>query len=151
MGTALLEAPSPEVAEAARHALRVLESVGHFHGNTEVRVSPDDGSEAVKVVVPRGAYELLLEILGHMALGNAVTIVPINAELTTQQAADYLNVSRPYLIGLLEAGKIEYRKVGTHRRIKFTDLMRFERDDEAARRAHLDALTAEAQELGLGY
>lgn len=151
MATALLEAPSPEIAEVAKTALRVLESVGHFQENTEVKVKPDDGGQAISVVVPRGAFELLLEILGHMAIGNAVTIVPVNAEFTTQQAADFLNVSRPYLIGLLESNKIEYRKVGTHRRIKFADLVKYKQEDYTNRRADLAELTAEAQKLGLGY
>ncbi|MGH8571699.1 MAG: helix-turn-helix domain-containing protein, partial [Gammaproteobacteria bacterium] len=99
----------------------------------------------------RDAFEHFLEILGHLANGNAVTIVPVHAELTTQQAADYLNVSRPYLIGLLEAGKIDYHKVGTHRRIKFADLIKYKENDYASRRADLAELTAEAQRLGLDY
>jgi excisionase family DNA binding protein len=151
MVTAMLEAPSPEAAEVAKTALRLLESIGHFQETTEVKVKPDDGGQAVSVVVPRGAFELLLEILGQMANGNAVTIVPVNAEFSTQRAANYLNVSRPYLIGLLDAGKIEYRKVGTHRRIKFADLVKYQQEDYARRRAALDRLTADAQDLGLGY
>jgi excisionase family DNA binding protein len=151
MATATLEAPSPEAAEVAKTALRLLETIGHFQETTEVRIKPDDGGQAVSVVVPRGAFELLLEILGQMANGSAVTIVPVNAEFSTQRAAQFLNVSRPYLIGLLESGKIEYRKVGTHRRIRFADLVKYQQEDYARRRGALDRLTAEAQEFGLGY
>jgi len=141
-------APTPETAEKAKTALRALESLPQE--NPAVTVDADHGNP-ISVQVPRDAYDHFLEILGHLANGNAVTIVPVHAELTTQQAADFLRVSRPYLIGLLRAGKVEFHKVGTHRRIKFTDLMKYKQQDDAERRAAADELTAEAQRLGLGY
>lgn len=150
MTTATLEAPSPEAAEQAKTALRELEVI-HPLKSPAVTIDANGSGQSRSVVVPREAFELFLEILGQMANGNAVTIVPVHAELTTQQAADYLNVSRPFLIGLLDAGKIKYRKVGTHRRIRFADLTKYKQADYAERRVALDELSAEAQRLGLGY
>ena len=97
------------------------------------------------------ALDLLVEVLGQLANGNAVTAVPVHAELTTHQAAEILNVSRPFLIGLLDAGEIPFRMVGTHRRIRFTDLMAYKQQDDAKRDKALAELTQQAQDLGLGY
>jgi excisionase family DNA binding protein len=142
--------PTTEAAEQARLALRVLGKIRSRKTARTLQVKPE-GEPDVTVIVPREAFELFLEILGQMANGNAVTIVPVHAELTTQEAADMLNVSRPYLIELLEAGKIDFRRVGTHRRIRVSDLLAYRQIDDAERKAALDELTQEAQKLGLGY
>jgi excisionase family DNA binding protein len=84
-----------------------------------------------------------------MAKGQGVSVVPSHAELTTQQAADMLNVSRPFLIGLLDAGEIEYRKVGKHRRIKAESLIAYMREDDRSHRAAADELSSLSQEMGL--
>lgn len=107
------------------------------------------GDDEEPLVVPRGAVELLARILAHMAAGQGVSVVPSHAELTTQQAADLLNVSRPFLIGLLDAGEIDYRKVGKHRRIKAQSLMAYIARDDQERREAADELTRLNQEMGL--
>ena len=142
--------PTPQVAEEARAAIRGLAGVRRRHPNPVITIKPDHGT-GTTVTIPGAAFDLLLEILGQMANGNAVTIVPVHAELTTQQAADVLNVSRPFLIQLLESGAIPYRKVGTHRRVLFADLMAYKRKDDARRRAVMNELASEAQKHGLGY
>lgn len=108
-----------------------------------------DGNQEIEV--PVSALKMLVDILDEMAQGNAVSIVPIHAELTTQEAADFLNVSRPYLVGLLEGGLLPFHKVGTHRRVKFRDLMAYREKSQSIRKHALDELTREAQELGMGY
>jgi excisionase family DNA binding protein len=139
--------PTPEAAEEAKRALRSLSPAGGIAGARSVRVHAGDEH----AIVPKEAFDLLLEILGQMANGNAVTIVPIQAELTTQQAADFLNVSRPFLVDLLERGQIPFRKVGTHRRVRFDDLLAYRKADAQRQSAALDELAAIAQEHGMGY
>ena len=121
----------------------------HPAGPDEVVIRVDDVDDGDELSVPRGALELFARVLAHMAAGQAVSVVPAQAELTTQQAADVLNVSRPYLIKLLDHGKIEFRKVGTHRRVKFSSLMDYQRRDDQRRRASADELSALTQEMGL--
>jgi excisionase family DNA binding protein len=139
--------PSEAAAQDAEVAVRALE---HFVGGAlPVRISV--GDMPVPVALPREAVALLVRILAHMANGDAVALVPIQAEVTTQQAADLLHVSRPYLIKLLEEGKLPYRRIGSHRRIPLRNLLAYKRQDDAERRVIADELTAEAQLLGMDY
>lgn len=136
---------SDAAAEALQHIRKSL--VDHAE-DTVLRAVIDDGSQE-ELLLPRGAVELLASVLAHMAAGRAVSVVPSHAELTSQQAADLLNVSRPFLIGLLEAGEIDYRTVGTHRRVKAESLLAYRRKDDQTRRQAADELTALNQEMGL--
>lgn len=104
-----------------------------------------------EVDLPPQAVEALTEVLEHLAHGREVTVSSQPIEYSTQQAAEYLRVSRPFLIGMLEKGEIPFRKVGTHRRVLFADLQFFKEKIDAQRLKTLEELATQAQELGLGY
>ena len=101
------------------------------------------------VEIPAQALRLLREILDQMARGNTVALTPVQAELTTRQAADLLQVSRTFLVRLLDEGRIPCRKVGSHRRVRTEDILAYRRATESHRRDALDELTAQDQKLGL--
>ena len=115
----------------------------------EVTVDLKTLLEYPTVNIPTAAARLLIQILDEMSRGNAVKIVPVHAELTTQEAADLLNVSRPTLIQMLNQNLIPYRKVGTHRRIPFVKAMEYKKQLESERRKVLAELVAYDQEIGL--
>ncbi len=101
--------------------------------------------------LPTGAVALLMDILEAMAAGRGMTLIPENAELTTVQAADMLNVSRPFLIKLLDENALPHRKVGKHRRIRMEDVMAYKASIDRERETVLDQLAREAQEQGMAY
>jgi excisionase family DNA binding protein len=142
MSNAAVHLPSPDEARQAQDALRALSTVRR-KGPRSIEVRAASGKN-ISVSVPKEAFDLFIEILGHVANGSAVSIVPVHAELTTQQAAAMLNVSRPFLVKLLETRAIPYRLVGTHRRILMSDLVTYKKADDAHRTAILDELAADA-------
>lgn len=139
--------PNEKEIELATESSRSLAGIDTNKMHTfEIQV---DGKKMIRI--PASVFKMLFTILTQMAAGNAVTIIPIHAELTTQEAANLLNVSRPYLISLLEEGKLPYRKVGTRRKILFEDLMNYRKKDDAERLKILNKLTEDAQDLDMGY
>jgi excisionase family DNA binding protein len=99
--------------------------------------------------IPGSVYEVLVRVVREMDQGNGITIIPVHAELTTQQAADLLNVSRPYLVSLLEKEQLPFHKVGRHRRVRLDDLLAYKEQRDSKRRRLLRDMTREAQEAGL--
>lgn len=156
MASALLEGLEPvtpteadaRLAGVAEQRLRRMVRKGR-----PLKLRPENGAPGIQesVEIPAAAAALLVRLLRDMARGNAVTIIPIHAELTTQQAADLLGVSRPFVIGLLDQGKLPHKMVGTHRRIRFEDLLAYRRAAEVERDRALGELARDAQEHGLGY
>ncbi len=103
------------------------------------------------VTIPLKALKLLKSIISNMAQGKSIALMATDAEITTQQAAEILNVSRPHVIKLLEKGEIPYKKVGSHRRILLKDILEYESGLKIKRRKKLNSLAKEAQKLNLGY
>lgn len=142
--------PTAQDAAIAREASRMLAPYIDHLENLRFQVG-EERKASQKLSLPASAIRLLLDLLTEMAAGNAVTLIPVHAQLTTQQAADVLNVSRPFLVSLLEEGKIPHVKVGTHRRILFEDLMRYKNSVDRERRKALDELVTQSEALGIGY
>jgi excisionase family DNA binding protein len=145
-----LVAPTEAEAALARESGRQL---AHYLGAKDglrLQIVEDAGPGEV-LVLPVSAFRLLVHILTEMAQGNAVTLIPIHAELTTEQAAEVLNVSRPFLVKLLDEGKIPGHKIGTQRRVPFSDLMAYKKQIDQQRLKALEELSALDQELGLSY
>jgi excisionase family DNA binding protein len=136
--------PDESDSELAATASRELSRAS----KASITVRLDDGTD---LVLPKLVTPLLIKILTEMAQGNAVTLIPLHAELTTQEAANLLNVSRPFLNKELDRCELKFHKVGTHRRIKFSDLEDYRQKRERQRAADMEALAEQAQELGLGY
>ena len=138
--------PTAEETQISKESSRIL--AAHIsHDSLRLKIVEADGSEET-ATIPAMAYRLLVDILTQMSQGNAVTIIPIHAELTTQEAADLINVSRPFLIKQMELGEIPHHKVGSHRRVRFTDLMEYKKNIDAARNKVLTELVEESQKLG---
>jgi len=141
--------PSEQESSLAHTSKQLLSR--YTHGNQSLMLQVVDADKDERIELPAGAVTLLMDILGAMASGQGITLIPEKAELTTVQAADIINVSRPFLIKLLEEGALPYRKVGKHRRILMEDVMNYKRGIDQEREAVLDKLVANAQEHDMGY
>jgi len=133
---------------ANRAARRIRDYLQSNPDQETISIDAELGGVDEALVVPRAAIVMFAQVLGMLADGQGVHIMPDRAMLTTQQAADMLNVSRPYLIRLLEEGEIPFTKVGTHRRVAFGDLLDYKRKDDQSRRTAAASLTALSGELG---
>ena len=111
----------------------------------------DDQEQAHSIVLPSSVMRLLVDVLTELAEGNAVKVMPVHAELTTQEAADLLNVSRPHLVKLLETGELLFHKTGKHRRVRFADVMTYKAQRDQASEDAMNELARQAQELAMGY
>ena len=143
--------PTAEEIVLARESGRALSAYLQTRAETQQIEIVDDGGKAHPVRMPVSALRLLVDVLTEIGEGNAVSIIPIHAELTTQEAADVLNVSRPFLVQLLERGEIPFHKIGTHRRVRYQDVVAYKERIDAERSRALDALAEQAQELEMGY
>ena len=141
--------PTAQEAEEAKITSRALSKYAH-NERLHLKIASNN-NESEDLVLPGYAINLLLAMLTEMSKGNAITVMPIHAELSTQETAELLNVSRPHLVDLLAQGKIPFRKVGTHRRILANDVFDYKQRIDEARLKALDDLAAQAQELGMGY
>ncbi|HVE08192.1 MAG TPA: helix-turn-helix domain-containing protein [Paraburkholderia sp.] len=149
--TASTAIPSAREIEIARESSRNLAVALTSRAETQQFDFKDDNGEMRSIQLPTTVVKLLVDVLSEIGQGNAVSIIPIHAELTTQEAADLLNVSRPYFVQLLEKGEIPFRRVNTHRRVRYQDVIEYKKRTDEARTRALDDLAAQAQELGMGY
>lgn len=154
MNTDLLDTVlSTEEAELAKIAQRcIMASLDHSRAQRIVLI--DDASDTgtpPTLELPPKVLRFFAEMLGAMAEQRLITLVPQKHELTTQEAAAFLNVSRPFVIKEIESGKIAHRKVGRHRRVAFVDLVKYQQASRAASEQALQDLADQAQQLGFGY
>lgn len=146
MATALERGPT-EAHDTERDALQQLEAA--LQTERAATISKLVGADGKEVAIPASVLQVLRQAAHYLAQDKLVSVVPINKELTTQQAAELLNVSRPYLVRLLEEGALPFTKIGTHRRVRFDDLMQYKQRRDAERRRGLAQLTQMSQEFGL--
>lgn len=146
-----LHEPTTEERAAASTAARALSRLSS--GSTSIRIQPEreegQAEEIEPITLPANIFRVLIKLLVEMGNGNAVAIVPVSAELTTQQAADLMNVSRPHLISLLDKGELNFRMVGTHRKLKARDVLAYNDKAKLARRGHLEKMVELDQADGL--
>lgn len=143
-----LRIPTPEESKVAGEVLQKLTSHLSRARNVDLTLSASKRN-VEHVPIPERAVEMLAEILRQMAAGNAIAILPVRQEITTQEAAELMNVSRPYVVALVEKGELPCHKVGSHRRIPLAALLAFKAKADAERDKALDFLVAQAQELKL--
>lgn len=148
---ALLEKTSKEDQRIARTSVEKLRKASQklSQNRKSIEITLQDSHESLRL--PGKALGLLSTIVSNMAAGKSMAIILSDATIGTQEAADYLEVSRPYIVRLLEKGEIPFSKVGTHRRIKVSDLVAYQKKMKTIRRKQLNFLAQQAQDINLGY
>ena len=142
----------PPTARDAAIARSTYEALSPYSGmDRPLKLRVGDSKQEQAIDLPAGAVDLLMHVLEAMAAGQGVTLIPESAELTSVQAADVLNVSRPFLIKLLDQKAIPHRKVGKHRRIRVEDVMAYKNAVDREREQVLEQLASEAQAEDMGY
>lgn len=136
-----------ELARIAQHC--VMKALDHSRA-VAIRLTTDSG-EQPSIELPPASLKLIGQLLGAMSEGVPVVVMPARQEFTTVEAANFLNVSRPFVIKEIEAGRLPSRKVGTHRRVAFDDLQAYVRKMREQQEAALQRMADNARELGLDY
>lgn len=144
-----LSLPAKKEIEAAIRGQKELATWLSTHLETQKITIQDANDIAHQIELPTSALKLLVNVLGELAAGNAVQVVPVHAELTTQEAANMLNVSRPHMVKLLEEGHLPFHRTGRHRRVMFAELMHYKEQRDRDSMQAMQALTDQAQKLGL--
>ncbi len=142
--------PNAHEMRLAAESSRTLGAMTQTTGEMLLTVTAEDGTTG-QIHIPASALRFLCAALSEMACGNAVSLLPSNAELTTQEAAAVLNVSRPYLVGLLEKGEMAFRRVGVQRRVRLAEVIAYKTRTDIDRQAAMGELARLGQELGIGY
>jgi excisionase family DNA binding protein len=140
--------PSEDDVRVARSGRTKLQQAG---SNAAVTLTLHEGKERTDIDVPEIVMRMLQAIMDEVAEGHAVALAPVDRQITTQKAADLLNVSRPHLVKLLEGGKIPFQKVGSHRRVRLADVLEYRARMEADAEKAYAELVAQGQALGMGY
>lgn len=142
--------PTQQETHQAQESCQRLLSLLEQRNDIAIRIGKK-GKSLEEIILPAPVLQILTDALGEMAKGHRVQIIPVQEELSTQEAADFLKVSRPYLVRLLDEKKIPSRKVGRHRRVLFEDVLRYKEQDTEERLRILAELTEQAQQLNMGY
>ena len=145
----ILHMPTQDEVEQAKVSSRTLSKYASAD-RVQLAIRASNG-ESEDLVLPGHVIELLLSALAEISKGNAISIIPHHQEVSTQEAADLLNVSRPHLVSLLEKGDMPFRKVGAHRRVLLTDVLAYREQIEVKRKQALDELVALSQQENMGY
>jgi|SRR5690554_882777 len=145
----IVHLPTPAEVEQAKQSSRTLSKYADVD-RVQLSLRGSNG-EADELVLPGHVLQILLDVLAEISQGNAISLIPYHQEISTQEAANLLNVSRPFLVQLLEEGKLPFRKVGAHRRVKLQDLLSYKEKTDDHRRQSLDELARLSQEEDMGY